>query len=259
MDKKLKDLEVKYKEKKIDSKVEARIAEIYKIETRFAIIMAINTFGSSNIKKLARILNKNDATIYYHIKDMIKEPKFLQIDSELTNSLKGIYYELTDLAKDHFCEAPHDKMEDVFTQIYNLVKEKSDEEIARFYYNLLAKNPELDDISHKDKRRLAYNRILENFMISNLEKIAEAVKKGAKPKNKDYPIGSIAISSIDMKISKPKHLFEILKVVSEMFAELYRLQDKFTKEMDASDIPEENRIAVHYHTVGGEIAEFDFE
>lgn len=259
MEKRLKDLEVKYKEKKIDSKLEARIAEVYNIETRYAIIMAINTFGSSNIKKLAKILNKNDATIYYHIKELTKKPEFLQIDNELTNSLKGIYYKLTDLAYKNFCDEPYEKIEDIFTKLYDVMKDKSDEEITRFYFDLLAKYPDLDNIGQRDRRRLAYNHILENFMITNLESIADAAKKGAKPKNVDYPIGSISISSIDMKISKPRHLFEILKVISEMFGQLFRLQEKITKEMDSNNIPDENRITVHYHTVGGEIAEFEFE
>jgi DNA-binding MarR family transcriptional regulator len=259
MEKKLKDLEVKYKEKKIDSKLEARIAEVYNIETRYAIIMAINTFGSSNIKKLAKILSKNEATIYYHIKELVKKPEFLQIDNELTNSLKGIYYTLTDLARENFCDEPHEKIEDIFTKLYDVIKDKSDEEIAKFYFDLLAKNPNLEDIGQKDRRRLAYNHILENFMISNLESIADAVKKGAKPINTDYPLGSISISTIDLKISKPRQLFEILKVVSEMFSKLNQLQEKFTKEMDAESIPEDKRIPIHYHAVGGEIAEFKFE
>ncbi|NHJ40270.1 MAG: hypothetical protein FK731_09585, partial [Asgard group archaeon] len=115
MDKRIENLEVKYKEKKIDKQLAARIEEIYSIETRYAIIMAINTFGSSNIKRLAGILDKNEATIYYHIKELTKKPEFLQIDSELTNSRKGIYYKLTDLARENFCEEPHEKIEDIFT------------------------------------------------------------------------------------------------------------------------------------------------
>ncbi len=259
MDKRIENLEVKYKEKKIDKQLAARIEEIYSIETRYAIIMAINTFGSSNIKRLAGILDKNEATIYYHIKELTKKPEFLHIDSELTNSLKGIYYKLTDLARENFCEEPHEKIEDIFTKLFDVMKDKTDEEITMFYFNLLAKNPDLDNMGLRDRKRLAYNHILENFMISNLESIAEAVKKGAKPINADYPIGSISIDSIDMKISKPRHLFEILKVISEMYGQLYRLQEKITKEMNDNSIPEEKRITVHYHTVGGEIAEFKFE
>ncbi|MBK5114454.1 MAG: hypothetical protein KGD59_01305 [Candidatus Heimdallarchaeota archaeon] len=259
MEKKIKDLDVKYKEKKEDKEILERIADVYKIETRHAIIMAINAFGSSNIKKLAKILNKNEATIYYHIKELIKKPELLRLDEEITHSQKGIFYKLTDLALEHFSEPPIEKMEEVFTKLHEAISSKTDEEIATFYYNLMAKNPDIGDTAHKDRKRLAYNHILENFMINNLERIEKAVKSGAKPKDKDYPIGSISISMIDLKISKPRHLFEILKTIAEMYGKLYRLQDKFTKEMNEQSIPEEERIVVHYHTVGGELKEFELE
>ncbi len=259
MDKKIRDLDVKYKKRTEDKEIQERIAEVYKIETRHAIIMAINTFGSSNIKKLAKILNKNEATIYYHIKELTKKPELLRIDEEVTHTRKGIFYQLTDLALKHFSEPPHDKMEEVFTKLYEVISDKTDEEIAKFYFDLMAKNPEIGESALRDRKRLAYNHILETFMINNLDRIEKAIKNGAKPKDNDYPIGSISIDMIDLKISKPKHLFEILMVITEMYGKLSRLQDKFTKEMDAQSVPEEKRIDVHYHTVGGELKEFELE
>lgn len=259
IDKKIKDLDVKYKEKKVDKEILERIADVYKIETRHAIIMAINAFGSSNIKKLAKILNKNEATIYYHIKDLTKKPELLRLDEEVTHSQKGIFYQLTDLALKHFSEPPLEILEEVFTKLHEAIASKTDEEIAKFYFDLMAKNPEIGNTVHKDRKRLAYNHILENFMINNLDRIEKAVKNGAKPKDQDYPIGSISISMIDLKISKPRHLFEILKTIAEMYGKLSRLQEKFTKEMNAQSVSEEKRIVVHYHTVGGELKEFELE
>ena len=259
IDKKIKDLDVKYKDKKEDKEILERIADVYKIETRHAIIMAINAFGSSNIKKLAKILNKNEATIYYHIKELTKKPELLRLDEEITHAQKGIFYRLTDLALEHFSEPPIEKMEEVFTKLYEALSSKTDEEISKFYFDLMAKNPDIGDTAHKDRKRLAYNHILENFMINNLERIEKAVKSGAKPKDKEYPIGSISISMIDLKISKPRHLFEILQIIAETYGKLSRLQEKFTREMDDQSVPEEKRIVVHYHTVGGELKEFEFE
>jgi len=258
MSKKIDSLDVKYKGKKEDKKTQERIAEVFNIETRHAIIMAINTFGSSNIKKLSKILGKNEATIYYHIKELIKKPAFLQLDVEMTNSMKGIFYCLTDLALKNFCEEPPEQMEDLFTQLFDLLEKKSDEEIAKFYFDLMAKNPDLGETVQRDRRRISYYRILENFMLTNLENTEKIVLEGKKPLNKKYPMGSISLSSIDMKITSPRHLFEILKTISEMFGKLSRLEEKFETQMNEQKIPEDERIAVHYHMVGGEIAEFKF-
>lgn len=259
MSKKIENLDIKFKDKKYDKNTLNRIAEVYNIETRHAIIMAINTFGSSNIKKLSNILGKNEATIYYHIKELIKKPEFLQIDEELTKSKKGIYYSLTELALKVFCEAPAEKMEDMFTQIFDLLDKKSDKEIGKFYFDLMAKNPDLGKSAPRDRRRLSYYHILENFMLTNLENTEKIVLDGGKPVEEIYPMGSIALNSIDMKIYSPRQLFEILKVISEMFGNLARLQEKFTKQMKEKNIPEDKQIAVHYHLVGGEIAEFEFK
>ena len=258
MSKKIKNLDIKFKDRGYDEKTINRIAEVYNIETRHAIIMAINTFGSSNIKKLAKILSKNEATIYYHIKELTKQPEFLQIDQEMTNSLKGIYYSLTELALRNFCDTHPVEMEDAFTQLYDLLEKKSDEEAAKFYFELMAKNPEIGETAQRDRRRLSYYRILENFMLNNLENTEKIVLAGKKPLNERYPMGSISLSSFDMKISSPKQLFEILKTISEMFGNLARLKEKFEKQMDEKNIPDEERIDVHYHMVGGEIAEFKF-
>lgn len=258
MGKKIDSLDIKYKEKKEDKKTQERIAEIYNIETRHAIIMAINTFGSSNIKKLSKILGKNEATIYYHIKELIKKPEFLRIDAELTNSMKGIYYCLTGLAVRNFCEAPPETVEDIFTELFDVLEEKSDEEIAKFYFELMAKNPDLGETAQRDRRRISYYHILDNFMLTNLENTEKTILEGNKPLNKTYPMGSISLNSIDMKISSPRHLFEILKTISEMYGKLSRLKEKFENQMNEHNIPEDERIAVHYHVVGGEIAEFKF-
>ena len=150
-------------------------------------------------------------------------------------------------------------MADSFSQLAEIMKTKTDEEIAKFYFDMMAKNPEIGETAQRDRRRLAYNHILENFMINNLELIEKAVQKGKKPKNSRYPIGSISISNIDMKIGTPRHLFMILNVITKMVNEMAELQKQITKEMDSQSIPEEERISVHYHVVGGEVADFELE
>ncbi len=88
-----KKIKVDYKKLKAQGKKTLdRVNEVYKVETRYAIILAINNFGSSNIKKLARILGKNEATIYHHLKDLTREPELLIVDNKKTRENKGIFY-----------------------------------------------------------------------------------------------------------------------------------------------------------------------
>ncbi|MCG3223462.1 MAG: hypothetical protein H7647_03280 [Candidatus Heimdallarchaeota archaeon] len=96
-------------------------------------------------------------------------------------------------------------------------------------------------------------------MLNNMENAEKAFKEGAKPKNKKYPFGSIANFPLDMKIAKPRHLFQILSFFNEIAVKFAKLKEEIDEEMDKEKISENQRIDIHYHIVGGEIAQFEFE
>lgn len=78
-----KKIDINYKKMISISKEEKKqIEDVYKIETRRGIIFIIDTFGPCIIKKLASVLNKNEATIYHHIREMRREPSLLIIDED---------------------------------------------------------------------------------------------------------------------------------------------------------------------------------
>jgi hypothetical protein len=253
-------IEVDFKRlKAIDSSILKRVNDVFKVETKYAIIMVIKNFGSSNIKKLAKILAKNEATIYHHLKDLTRKPKLLQIDEEKTRDTKGIYYKLSEIAERHFGEPSVEIMETELDKAYDKILNQSDEDLYRIYMELLANHPDIGSQADKERRSLAYNHILENIMVNNLGSAEKAFLKNQKPKNPNYPMGSIANFPLDLRISKPRHIFEVLKLFNEMSVKFYRLKEKFENEMDKEKLPDEDRINLHYHIVGGEIAEFEFE
>ncbi len=253
-------IEVDYKKLKSQGKkILDRVNDVYKVETRYAIIMAINNFGSSNIKKLAKILGKNEATIYHHLKDLTEEPELLVVDNKKTRENKGIFYKLSEIAERNFGEPPLEALETKMPEAYKKILDKSDEEIAEIYVKMVSEHPNLGNLVDKERRSIAYNHNLENMMLNNFETAEKAFKSGARPKNSTYPLGSISNFPLDMKISKPRHLFQILSILTEVAAKFARLRDEIEEEMDRDKIPENQRIDIHYHLVGGEIAEFEFE
>ena len=253
-------IEVKYKRLEAEDEIILqRINEIFQVETRYAIILAINNFGSLNIKKLSKILGKNEATIYYHIQNLTKEPELLIIDNEKTNKYRGIYYTLSNLAKKYFGEPPVEVLETGMKETLELILSQSDEEISRIYMELLANHPNLGTQAEKERRNIAYNHTLENIMLNNLEQAEKAFLENRIPKNANYPLGSIINLPLDMKISKPRHVFEIIQIFTELSVKFHRLKEKIDNEMEKEKIPERERIDIHYHIVGGEVAEFEFE
>ncbi len=257
---KSKEVEGSYKKLKAQGKkILDRVNGVYKVETRYAIILAINNFGSSNIKKLAKILGKNEATIYHHLKDLTKEPELLIVDNKKTRENKGIYYKLSKIAERNFGEPPLDTLETKVQDAYKKILDHTDEEIVRFFIRMLAEHPDLGNNTEKERRSIAYNHNLENIMLNNMENAEKAFKKGEKPKNDNYPFGSISNFPLDMKISKPRHLFQILSLLTELTAKFARLKKEIAEEMDKDKVTEDQRLDIHYHVVGGEIAEFEFE
>lgn len=242
-----------------DPKVRKKIDETYAVETRLSILMAITNFGSANIKRLAQLLNKNDATIYHHIKNMTKEPALLEVDNEMTQSHKGIYYQLTSLAKRHFGEPTPEEVEDKLMKAIDVLLEQTDEDLYRIYIEMLANHPNIGRQADLDRGRMAYNHILENIMLRNLEQAERAFINNEKPKNLRHPLGSLVNMPFDLKISKPRHIFEILRLLTKFATDFHKLKEKIEKQMDKEKVPEEERIHSHFHIVGGEIADFEFE
>ncbi|MCG3260149.1 MAG: ArsR family transcriptional regulator [Candidatus Heimdallarchaeota archaeon] len=253
-------IEVDYKKLKAQGKkILDRVNEVYKVETRYGIIMAINNFGSANIKKLAKILGKNEATIYHHLKDLTREPELLVVDNQKTRENKGIFYKLSKIAEKNFGGPPLEILETKMEEAYKRILEQTDEEIAQMYMKMISEHPDLGIITDKERRSIAYNHYLESMMLNNLETAEKAFKKRAKPMNENYPLGSISNFPLDMKISKPRHLFQILSLLTEIAAKFARLKEEIAEEMEKEKIPENQKIDIHYHVVGGEVAEFEFE
>ena len=95
-------------------------------------------------------------------------------------------------------------------------------------------------------------------MLNNLEQAYHSLKEGKKPVNAKYPLGSLSNYDLTLKVSKSRHLFEVMKIMTEFSVNFEKLAEKIKKEMDEEGITEENRIPLRYHIVGGEIAEFEF-
>ena len=251
----------KYK-KFLTPELKSRIDAVYEVETRFAIIMTISNFGSANIKRIGKLLSKNNATIHHHIQWLVDEkqgPPMLEIDTKMTQSKRGIYYALTAEGTRVFGEPPSDVLESKMIPKLDELLSQPDEKISKFLINLLMGNPTISEMRKQENQRLRYNHFLENLMLNNLEEAYLSLKEGKKPVNESYPLGSISNYDLTLDVSKSRHLFEVMKTVNEFSDQFEKLAVKIKNEMDEEGIPEKDRIPLRYHIVGGEIAEFQFK
>ena len=245
----------KYPKKILDN----RFNELFENETRYGIVMAIRTFGSMNIKLLSKIMGKTESTIHHHISEMIKEPEVLVIDNEKTTTTRGIYYKLSDITKERYPKDKETIFEEEIPLLMKRALELSDEELAKIMLARIISQPDFGKITQSIRRSMSYNHNIENFIINSFERSEKSMKEGLKPKNPLYPFGTTTSLGIDLKVGKPRHSIEIANVISEFFARLVQLNQKFKQEMDEEGIKEEDRIKAYYHLFGGELADFEFE
>jgi hypothetical protein len=257
-----KEEKVKVRYEKLRSLSEAEKKQIhnaYEIETRYAILMIIDTFGSSNIKKIANLLKKNEATIYYHIKELVQVPELLQIDEEMTRLRKGKFYKLSPLAITNFTDVEESEASEETLQKYDKLIAETDEVVKQILVSMITNHPDIGTLYQKERQKLSYNHITESIMMNNFENAEKAIMDGKKPLNKNYPFGSISNFSVRAKICTVKHLFRFLKVITEFQAEFSKLNTIIGKEMKRDKIAEEEKINLRFNIVGGEISEFYFE
>ncbi len=221
--------------------------------------MAIRTFGSMNIKLLSRIMGKTVSTIHHHICEMTKEPEVIVIDNKETTASRGIYYTLSEITKERYPKDKETVFEEEIPTIIERAMQLSDEDMAKVMMFRIINQKDFGKLTKSIKRSRSYYHNIENFIINSFERAEKALMEGLKPKNLQYPFGAINSIGLDLKVSKPKHSVEIGIVMTEFFANLVKLKQKFEKEMDEEGIKEEDRIKVYYHLFGGELADFEFE
>jgi len=238
--------------------IDKRFEDLFENETRYGIVMAIRTFGSMNIKILARIMGKTVSTIHHHISEMTKEPEVIEIDNKETTASRGIYYKLSEIANERYPKDKESVFEEEIPTIITRALQLSDEDMAKVMMYRIMAQEDFGELTKQIKRSMSYNHNIENFIINSFGRAEKALKEGLRPKNLKYPFGASTLLNLDLKVSKPRHSVEIGVVMSEFFAKLVKLKRKFEKEMDEEGVIEEERIKVYYHLFGGEMSDFEF-
>lgn len=243
---------------KKESVLETRVREMVKNETRYGIFMAIRTYGSLNIKRLAEILGKTESTIFHHITEMLKEPKILGIDLNKTEQNRGKFYRLTEELVRIYVKNEETVFETDIPKAIGKLDNLSNEELAEHLLNAVKNQPDLGRVAEAAKRALSYEHIIENLILNNYQQLEKAILNGLVPARKDFPAGGFSNISIDIKMSNLKQMLLISEAIIEFFQELIKLKKQFQEEIDNSEISEDLLVTEHLHVFSGQLGEFTF-
>ncbi|MHA2248173.1 MAG: hypothetical protein ACXADY_24705 [Candidatus Hodarchaeales archaeon] len=236
------------------------LTEVFKVDTRFSIITALHMYGSLNLKTLSKLLQRTESTIFHHLTEIQKfTPRIIEIDQEKTSSNRGKFFRLTEITREYYRKS--DSLEVFENEIPAIFKKWSGipvENVTQEMFDALKKQPNLGQMVQSTRRSLSYHHCIENFILSNFEKVENAVKNDLIPERKDFPFGGYTLLSIALKISSPKHSLRIAELITDFFAKLHRLKTEITTEMDERGIKQEDMITEHYYFFGGAVNEFNF-
>ena len=238
--------------------IRKRVREMVQNETRFGIFMAIRTYGSLNIKKLAEILGKTESTIFHHISEMLKEPKIIEIDLDKTETNRGKYYRLTMELEEIYVKSEDAAFETEIPDVLGKMKDLTNEELAEQLMQNVKNQPDLGNITKAAKRAISYEHIIENLILNNFQQLENALLEGKVPTRKDFPAGGFTNVSIDIKMINLKHLLLISDAIAEFMRKLTKLKKQFKEEIDKAEISEEKLVTEHLHIFSGQLGEFPF-
>jgi len=243
---------------KKESVLKKRVREMVQNETRYGIFMAIRTYGSLNIKKLAEIMGKTESTIFHHITEMLKEPKILGIDSNKTEQNRGKFYRLTEELVRTYVKNEEVAFETEIPNVISKLDNLSNEELGEHLLNAVKNQSDLGNIANSAKRALSYEHIIENLILNNFQQMEKAIMRGLVPTRKDFPAGGFTNVSIDIKMSNLKQMLLISEAITDFFQILIKLKKQFQEEIDNSKISEDQLITEHLHVFSGQLGEFNF-
>ncbi|MFX1334814.1 MAG: hypothetical protein ACFFAM_10275 [Promethearchaeota archaeon] len=245
---------------KRDEELNRVLTEVFKVDTRYAIITALHMYGSLNIKTLSKLLQRTESTIFHHLTEIQQfTPKIIKIDQEKTSTNRGKFFQLTKITREHYRKLDSlEVFEDEIPAVFEKWAGISDETITQEMIDALKNQPDLGQLAQRTRRSLSYHHCIENFILSNFEKVENAIKNDLIPTRKDFPFGGYTLLSIALNISSPKHSLRIAELITDFFAKLHHLKQEIASEMDEKGIKQEDMITEHYYFFGGVVNEFNF-
>lgn len=195
--------------------IEAEIHELLRDEMYITIISAIQLFGSLNLKTLADVFKKSEATMSRKLKELEKD-HFLDFDGEMSSKKWGKFYKLSP------------KTVKLLNYYENFKIDLKNPKKSQDYLIVLRY------ISH------IFNTILE-FSSSYVQKlITRAMKEDATLEGQQLSLSRLGVKFYDLYFDSPDQIDEYSQIVSQFHQDI----EKFTKSSESSK----------YHQFVGELS-----
>ncbi len=217
-------------------------------ETEFQIITALRWYGSLNLKKISKMIQRPESTTLRYIRKM-RDKSTIEFDSETSERSWGNFYKLSKRVSklyEAYMKLMDDRVERITFDLQEFDK-MSDEELDRYVVNEIVNPGKLAEIP---STRAYFNfvsnlqKMMVNETMDGVEQIAEMAEKEGFDEVKEkiiLPPLDVSTYVSTLKICKFRHVLRINELIFEFDRKLQALGKQLLKEMDTAGVPEEDR------------------
>jgi hypothetical protein len=224
------------------------LRELQMDETEFQIITALRWYGSLNLKKISKLIQRPESTTLRYIRKM-RDKKKIEFDSETSEKNWGNFYKLSKRVSnlyENYMKLVDERVERITFDMKDLDK-MSDAELDKYVLNEIVNPGKLAEIpATRAYFHFVANlqRLMVNETMDGIEQLAEmAEKEGYEEVKNKIILPPIDVSTYvnALKISNFRHILRINEVIFEFDRKLQALGKEIIDEMDKAGIPEEDR------------------
>ena len=233
-----------------NSKVFDKYQNLFRNEIMFSIFTTIELYGSLNLRKIAKLMDKPEPTVYRHLKQLLDED-FLVLDSEKSTLRKGKFYILSapfQSFSDNYFTNTTDSENIVLGNTKNVLKIINEGEINEFRKkNLKRLAALLEDYSYSlelERLNVLTNKIqtsiINSFKIHE-EKVKTAVKTNRIDEfiENEEMISNIGLDIYLLRTTKIEHTLKLSKLLLDFSNGFFKLKQEIEKEIKSNKTPEE--------------------
>ena len=217
-------------------------------ETEFQIITALRWYGSLNLKRISKLIQRPESTTLRFVRKM-RDSKKIVFDSETSEREWGNFYKLSPKVSkiyESYMNLMDNRVERIEDEMQNIDK-ISDDELQEYFKNEVINPGKLAEVpSTSAYFHFVFNlqKMMVNETMNGILQLREMAEKEGYDVVKDkviLPPMDVTTYVNALKVSKIRHVFQINNLIIKFDREIRELAKKLLKEMDEEGIPEEER------------------
>jgi len=230
----------------------SKLKEIVQDFDKFAVIAALETYESLNLKELSLLLQKPRTTLLGHIKILL-EDHLIEIDSRTTAEKWGKFYKLTEVFNKEFTKHRPMLYETYTKHKEEIIEDISQEQIKESILKRKEFRKETGLTADKLIQYCSFAYFIQKFVFDKIEEMDEIDEKFCDFSESDFMKIYFILFSRGFLVSKPIHVMKYGKLIGQFLTSILELSKEISEEIDEDNIEEEKIHRYYLHVFGGSL------